>query len=369
MKREKKISKEDLINPSLVVEHIDIEKIDVTAYFEACRKMGFTARDMWATAEIYSRMLRDKGCKVFLTIAGSATAAGCMDVPVKMVENNMVDVIVSTGAAIVDMDFFEALGRRHYQLFAKGIDDELLHIWGLDRIYDTIIQEEELQMCDSIISNIAQRLTPRSYSSCEFIYEMGKFLVNETFPLGLKKDTKKNSLVETCYRHKVPIFCPAFTDSSAGFGLAMHQQGRINKGEDYLKIDAASDFRFLTELVIKANQTGGSTGLFMIGGGTPKNFMQDTVVCAEAMGYPVNMHKYAVQITVADVRDGGCSSSTLNEANSWGKVDQDNTQMLYDEATKSWPLIVSQVWRQNKEILASRTRSHYLDHLFPFFIG
>ena len=111
---------------------------------------------------------------------------------------------------------------------------------------------------------------------------------------------------QICYEKNVPIFCPAFTDSSAGFGLVKHQ---VENPKQHLTIDSIRDFRELTDIKIKA----GTTGLFMIGGGVPKNFAQDTVVCAEILGKEVDMHKYAIQITVADVRDGACSSSTLKE--------------------------------------------------------
>ena len=157
---------------------------------------------------------------------------------------------------------------------------------------------------------------------------------------------KKNSLIETCFKKNVPIFCPAFSDCSAGFGLSAHQQAREADSKDYVRIDSVRDFRHLTYCVTKAQGGKGSTGLFMIGGGTPKNFLQDTVVNSEMLGYPVSMHKYAIQITVADVRDGGCSSSGLDEANSWGKVDKRNTAMVYDEATKSWPLIASAAYHE-----------------------
>jgi len=78
----------------------------------------------------------------------------------------------------------------------------------------------------------------------------------------------------------------------------------------------------------------------------PKNFAQDTVVCAEVLGKPVDMHKYAVQITVADVRDGACSGSTLKEATSWGKVDVGREQMVYAEAASVLPLIISYVYHK-----------------------
>ena len=128
----------------------------------------------------------------------------------------------------------------------------------------------------------------------------------------------------------MPIFCPAFVDCSAGFGLVKHQVDAMKRGGHYMVLDAIADFRELTDIKIKA----GTTGLLMIGGGVPKNFTQDTVVCAEILGHDdVEVHKYAVQITVADVRDGACSSSTLQEAASWGKVSTALEQMVFAEAT------------------------------------
>ena len=150
---------------------------------------------------------------------------------------------------------------------------------------------------------------------------------------------KKNSLVQLAYEKNVPIFCPAFIDSSAGFGLVMHQ---MQNPDRHIAIDAIKDFRELTQIKIAA----GRTGLLMIGGGVPKNFAQDTVVCAEMIGQPADMHRYAVQITVADVRDGACSSSTLKEACSWGKVETTDEQMVYAEATTVLPLLVSDAYHR-----------------------
>ena len=144
-------------------------------------------------------------------------------------------------------------------------------------------------------------------------------------------------MIETAYKNEVPIFCPAFTDSSAGFGLVMHQE---RNPKSHVTIDSIREFRELTEVKIKSK----SSGLFMIGGGVPKNFIQDTVICAELLGKNVDMHKYAIQITVADSRDGACSSSTLKEASSWGKVDSAKEQMVFAEATSVLPLIVSDAY-------------------------
>jgi deoxyhypusine synthase len=241
----------------------------------------------------------------------------------------MVDAIVATGATIVDMDFFEALGFQHYK-GSPYADDKILRELYIDRIYDTLIDEEQLQACDNTIKEIADSLAPRPYSSREFIREMGKYLVNNNAK-------KSDSLVQAAYENDVPIFCPAFSDSSAGFGLVKHQ---VENEDNHISIDSVKDFRELTEIKIKSQVSG----LFMIGGGVPKNFAQDTVVCAEILGEDASMHKYAVQITVADARDGACSSSTLKEAHSWGKVNTLYEQMVYAEATSVLPLIISYVY-------------------------
>ena len=319
------------------VEHIDITSFDSRKIIDSMSKMSFTSRDTAKASSIFNEMISDKNCTTFLTLAGSTSAAGCMKIYSDMIKYNMIDVIVATGASIIDMDFFEALGFRHYQ-GSQFQDDTQLRDNYIDRIYDTYIDEEELQACDKTICDIADALEARPYTSREFIKEIGKYLKTNS--------KKKGSLIETAYDNNVPIFCPAFTDSSAGFGLVMHQEKNPTK---YLTIDSIREFRELTEIKIKSK----SSGLMMIGGGVPKNFVQDTVVCAELLGKDVDMHKYAVQLTVADTRDGACSSSTLKEASSWGKVDISKEQMVFAEATSVLPLIVSDAyhrknWEQRK---------------------
>lgn len=322
------MEKKDLLKDT--IKHIDFKSFDATPIINSMRDMSFTSRDTAYAADIFDRMINDVECSNILTLAGSTSAGGCMQVYVDMVKNKMIDCIVATGASIVDMDFFEALGFKHYK-GSQAIDDNHLRDLYIDRIYDTFIDEEELQNCDGTIKKIADGMKPGAYSSREFIKEMGKYLVANS--------VKKDSLIQVCYEHNVPIFCPAFSDSSAGFGLVVHQ---VENPNAHVSIDSVKDFRELTMIKIKANVTG----LFMIGGGVPKNFTQDTVVCAEILGYDVPMHKYAVQITVADVRDGACSSSTLKEASSWGKVDTTFEQMVYAEATTVLPLIASYLYHK-----------------------
>ena len=312
------------------VEHIDITSFDARPIIDAMDKMSFSSRDLARASNIFNRMLEEINCSIILTLAGSTSAGGCMQLYADLIKYNMVDAVVATGASIVDMDFFEALGFKHYQ-GSPVVDDNELRNQYIDRIYDTYIDEKELQSCDHAISEIADSLPTRPYSSREFIHEMGRYLCTYA--------KKQGSLVQTAYEYNVPVFCPAFTDSSAGFGLVMHQ---ARNPENHITLDSIRDFRELTEIKIKA----GTTGLLMIGGGVPKNFAQDTVVCAEILGKKVEMHKYAVQISVADVRDGACSSSTLKEASSWGKLETTFEQMVYAEATTVIPLLASDAYHR-----------------------
>jgi deoxyhypusine synthase len=331
--------KELLQNP---IQHIDIKQHNVVALVDAMQHLAFTSRDLYRASTIYERMLRDSECGVFLTLAGSMISAGMKQIIIDLIRNHMIDGIVSTGANIVDQDFFEALGYRHWiadELYKQGTEDATLRGLMIDRIYDTLIDEEELRDCDDITGKIADALDPRPYSSREFIREMGAYLEREG------KTAAKggvDSIVHAAYELDVPIFVPAFSDCSAGFGLVAHQHARTREGKPMLSIDSAKDFYEITQLKI-ANPT---TGIFMLGGGVPKNFVQDIVVAAEILGEDAPMHKYAIQITVADVRDGALSSSTLKEASSWGKVDTTFEQMVYAEATLAFPLIAGYAYHK-----------------------
>jgi deoxyhypusine synthase len=316
------------------VQHNDITKQPgIVPTVEAMRHMAYSARDLNRAAEIYDRMLKDKDCGVILCLAGSLISAGLKKVFVDMIRSNMVDAIVSTGANMIDQDFFEALGFKHYiapDEFKCGTKDGELRDLMIDRIYDTFIDEEELRVCDEATQKIFDDLEPRPYSSREQLKEFGAYIEKNGGPKG-----DGNSIIYECFKRDVPIFCPAFSDCSAGFGIVAHQHQRGDQPK--VSIDSGKDFYEITQLKLKSKDTG----LFMIGGGVPKNFAQDVVVAAEILtDDEAPMHKYAVQITVADVRDGALSSSTLKEASSWGKVDTVYEQMVFSEATLAIPLIV-----------------------------
>ena len=145
------------------IKHIDITAHDPRALIEAYKEMSFSARELGRACEIYDRMLQDDDCTIILTVAGSTSAAGCMQIYVDLLRHNMVDIVVATGATVVDMDFFEALGFSHYR-GTQFVDEAKLRDLYIDRIYDTFIDEEELQHCDRTIKEIADALAPRPYS-------------------------------------------------------------------------------------------------------------------------------------------------------------------------------------------------------------
>lgn len=322
-----------------VIRHIDIKKHNVVPMVDAFEHMAFSSRDLNRAARIYDTMLRDKDCTVILTLAGSIFSAGLKKVVHDLVMNNMVDAVVSTGAIMVDQDFFEALGFKHY-IGDPNSDDNLLRDLHIDRIYDTYIDEDELRVCDDTCAKIFNGLEPRPYSSRELLWEFGRYLENNGGP------KVEDSVIWACYQKNVPVFVPAFSDCSAGFGFIIHQTENPVR---HVSIDSAKDFLELTKIKLASKESG----IFMIGGGVPKNFTQDIVVAADILKEDAPMHKYAVQITVADVRDGALSGSTLKEASSWGKVSTSSEQMVYSEATIAVPLVAGYAyhkggWKERK---------------------
>lgn len=329
------LKKENLLKTE--VKHIDITKLNVTPLVEAMKDTAFQARNLARGCQIYETMLRDPDCTIILCLAGSLISAGMKKIVVDLIKNNMIDAIVSTGANIVDQDFFEALGFKHYQ-GSSHLDDVTLQKLAIDRIYDTLIDEDNLRVCDQTICDIADQLPAKPYSSREFIIEMGRYLAEHP-QLSKNKNGDRDSIILAAYQKKLPIFCPAFSDCSAGFGLVMHQ---VKHPKQHVSIDSVKDFRELTEIKIAAKESG----LLMFGGGVPKNFAQDIVVAAELLGKEAPLHKYAIQVTVADERDGGLSGSTLREACSWGKVSTVHEQMIFAEATLAFPIITAHAYQQ-----------------------
>ena len=339
-----KWSKKDLL--ARPIQHIDITRFDARPAIDSYRQMAYSSRTLANAADIYSMMLADRECAVIVTLAGSLISAGLKKALITLVEHNMIDAIVSTGANIVDQDFFEGLGFKHYiapgSPEAPPVDDMTLRNMMIDRIYDTYIDEDDLRACDDTTKKIFDTIEPGAYSSRELIEAMGAYLA--------ANHPGNESIVLTCHRKRVPIFVPAFSDCSAGFGIVLHQTERLEQGKPMIAFDSGKDFRELTQLKLASKDTG----LLMLGGGVPKNFAQDIVVAAELLNEAkggsargdIGMHKYAIQMTVADSRDGALSGSTLREACSWGKVDVVHEQMVFGELSALFPLLASDAFHR-----------------------
>lgn len=357
------------------IEHVDITAVDTRPLIDYYRKMRGSAGDIAAAVDTYNRMLTDPECTIILTLAGSASAQGLMHVWPELVDKKMVDVVVATGASVIDMDLFEALGFRHYRGTGQAVSDDLLGKLSIDRIYDTFIREADLQKVDTFCHNFLNKLLPKSYAPWELLYALGQRLSEQD------ETHTKESLLQMCSECDVPLFSLGLTDSAFGMGSVYHQLQRGLGGNPMTTVDTTREYLDMAKIKLASP----ATGLFMIGGGVPKNHAQDTVIVAQGildqlrkskknfpllqrMGYDsarrddeVPLHKYAVQITVADPRDGACSSSTLSEARSWGKVSLEDQIMVFGEVTGVAPLIFSAVYHEG--LWRNRTSKNYASFL------
>lgn len=318
---ELKKKNEILKTPVKAVEIGENTKIaDLVEGFKYC---SVQARSIAECAEVFKRMLLDpERPTIFLGIAGPLIAAGLRNVLRNMIELNMVDVVVSTGA-IIYQDIYQARGFKHYIGNPNANDTELRQVY-IDRIYDTYVDEQKFWDTDQWIGKFADTLEPRGYSSREFISRIAEIITDE------------NSIVKTAAKYNIPIFIPALNDSSIGIGLTDHyQRMKVNK-KNHIFIDSIRDNYELTQIVAKSKKTAA----IYIAGGVPKNFINDSVVSCYVFGKDTGGHAYAFQLTTDVPHWGGLSGSTLKEATSWGKIStKANYAMAFVEPSVSLPLI------------------------------
>jgi deoxyhypusine synthase len=293
-------------------------------------------------------MLKDKECAVILTLAGSLISAGLKKAIITLIENNMIDAIVSTGANIVDQDFFEGLGFKHYiapgSPEAPPVDDMTLRNMMIDRIYDTYIDEDDLRACDDATHEVFNQPSSPARTPREFIEAMGAYLANNQ--ARQERVDRQDLLPEARpdLRARLQRLLRRLRHRPAA------DRGHRAEGRGQVAFDSGKDFRELTDIKLACKDTG----LLMLGGGVPKNFAQDIVVAAELLNErkggkargDIGMHKYAIQMTVADSRDGALSGSTLREACSWGKVDVVHEQMVFGELTALFPILASDAYHR-----------------------
>lgn len=343
--KSKKLIREKKKTLSDPVRQIDPGKIKgVVDLVDSYKNASIQARNIGLAAEVFEAMLTDKERPtIFLGLAGPLIAAGLRKVIRDMIEYNLVDVVVSTGA-ILYQDYYKALGHELYKGDPNEDDAKLRDLY-VNRIYDTYVDEEKFGMVDSCIGKFAGALKPGNYSSREFIS-----LLSSTV-----KD--KNSILVTAKKHGVPVFCPALNDSSIGIGLTEHYYWKTKNNRPGITIDSIKDNYEITQIIINSRKTAA----FYVAGGVPKNYINDAVVMGYIFGHDTGGHKYALQLTTDVPHWGGLSGSTLKEATSWGKINRKARRaMAFVEPSVSLPLLVSYALEKKLSRKRSRLKFNYL---------
>ena len=297
--------------------------------------ISFQGRNLATAHRVWKKMLADD-CLIFLGVAGALSAGGLRLILAHLITHRYIDCIVSTGANLYH-DLHECRGRHHFQGSPEA-DDRALQAAHIDRVYDTLMDEDEFIDNDNWIATFSESLVKRPYTSREFLYRLGEHLWNET---------ERDGILTAAYRANVPIFCPAIADSSIGMGLSQGRQSIPGIGQ----IDVIGDIVESANLVIRKRRTAS----VVLGGGTPKNFINQASVQAEFYSSGIGGHSYALQI-VADVPHfGGASGSTLTEARSWGKVAADADQVTVNaDATLALPLLTTALVTTLPDVLNHR---------------
>lgn len=309
---------------------IPLVQLDLTSTFtirdlvSAWSRTGIQSRSIYECAKVYENMITDPARPtIMLGLSGALIAGGMRKVIRDLIASGFVDVIVSTGA-IMYQDIYQAYGFSHF-MGTPHVDDALLHDLYIDRIYDAYVDEIGFVKTDDAIGQIAAKMEARKYSTREFMQILGESIPSD-----------QNSIVKTAAKYNVPIFCPAFADSSIGIGLAGLYRAARKVGRSLMHLDTIRDNYEIAQIVLKSEKTGS----IYIGGGVPKNYINDAAVMLDY----TRGHSYAFQITTDAPQWGGLTGSTLDEAKSWGKVSKKATRATaYVEATIGLSLVAGYI--------------------------
>jgi deoxyhypusine synthase len=300
-------------------------------------RISFQGRNLATAHRVWLKMLEDD-VTIFLGMAGALSAGGLRLVVAHLIAERYVDCLVSTGANLYH-DLHETRGQRHY-VGSPHADDAALADERIDRVYDTFASEEEFIDNDNWIADFAATLEHRPYTTREFLYQLGRHLW---------ETTRRDGILTAAYRANVPIFCPAIADSSIGMGLSQARQKAAGAGH----IDIIGDIVESANIVIRRPRTAS----IVLGGGTPKNFINQASVQAEFYSPEVTGHRYALQIVTDVPHFGGASGSSLEEAQSWGKLATDSAKVsVQADATIALPLLVSALAASAPPIVVKRKK-------------
>ena len=297
------------------------------------QRSSVQARNLGRCLEVWENAMADpKRPTILLGLAGPLIAAGQRKVLHDLIDWGVVDVVVSTGA-ILYQDLYQTIGGQHW-MGSPAADDVVLRDLYLDRIYDTYVDELQFEETDRAIGKITEGFPRRPASSREYIAYLGS------------KFRDRNSIVATAARRGVPVFSPALIDSSIGIGLTLYYQANRRRADRFI-LDSIRDNYELVQILNASPRTA----VIYIGGGTPKNWINDGIVMANyAFGREGEGHYYALQITMDTPLTGGLSGSTLDEAQSWGKISRHATRaMAHVEASIGLPLLAGALWDHRRK--------------------
>ncbi len=303
-------------------------------------KISFQGRNLATARRIWEKML-GSNATIFLGTAGALTAGGMRMAIAHLIEHRYVDCLVSTGANLYH-DLHETRGRRHF-IGTPQIDDAALAAERIDRVYDTLVSEDEFSKNDEWIAAFTLKLEKRPYTTREFLYRLGEYLWQETTNHGV---------LTAAYRANVPIYCPAIADSSIGMGISQARHRDAAAGQ----IDVIADIIESSNIVIATP----GTATVVLGGGTPKNFINQASVQAEFYDDRIGGHKFALQIVTDVPHFGGASGSSLEEAQSWGKLSIESERVTVQaDVTLALPLLVTALETAAGDAVAKRNRPEF----------
>jgi deoxyhypusine synthase len=324
------------------IQHLNLKRtkslLDLVKGFQYT---SFQSRNVFKCFEVFRKMLDDPACVIFLGLSGAMIPGGMRRVLRDMIEMKLIDVIVSTGANMFH-DLFEGFGYRHYVGSEEG-DDDALRKHRIVRVYDALMDDHEINRVIHFLSRIPEELEEKVVSSRRYLEVLGYHITDES------------SILKTASRYGVPVFIPALSDSSIGIGLTfLHLQKKVPS--EGLLIDQIRDSFEIAQMKRMASVTGA----VYIGGGVPKNYIQQLGPVSELLFEKESGHRYAFQVTTDDPKWGGLSGCTFEEAKSWGKIEKgSNYAALYMDATVALPLLVGAVLQEGK-VCRKRKRRRFL---------
>jgi len=331
-------------------EPLEIDPRDSVAdVLNKMRKISFQGRSLGEAFDVWQQMLEDE-CTIWFGLSGAMTAGGFRRMVAYLIEHRFIDILVSTGANLFH-DIYESLGHTHF-LGDPNEDDMKLRGKHLDRVYDTYLDEDVFRVIDRWLMDWAYgKLEHRPYTSREFLYELGHTLT---------ETGREDGIITAAYKAGIPIYCPAIADSSFGIALA----GRKDKKPQPFQLNLIRDVEE-TAMVFENSK---ETAVIYIGGGTPKNFLQQSAVVLDQEEY--KGHKYGIQITADSAHWGGLSGCTFSEAKSWGKIHpRAKMATVRSDATIAFPFLATGIASAGAELVQKRQKPKFEQKMNLVFNG